>query len=134
MKKPSSSLNARILACLPFFVASIFLLGLTATDLSARARSRKVSTRQATTVSPTAPSVPILFSGTDYDQHVFPCSTPLNGPFPVLAGQARIVVQVSATIATNDLTVTLLVGPTAGAALAGGGPEDARPSSRLLPF
>src|SRR5947199_9831910 len=92
MKKTSSSLNARVLACLPFFVASIFLLGLTATDFSARARSRKVSTKQGTTVGPTAPSVPILFSGTDYDQHVFTCRTPLNGTFPVLSGQVLICV------------------------------------------
>src|SRR5438309_1770020 len=109
MKSITHSTSARVLAGLPFFLISIFLI-----DLTARARSRKVSTRQASTVSPTAPSVPILFSGTNYDQHVFPCSTPLNGPFPVLAGQARIVVQVSATLANNDLTATLLFGPTAG--------------------
>src|SRR2546423_14062187 len=123
MKTISRSTSARVLAGLPFFLISIFLIVLTATDLSARARSRKVSARQTSTVTPTAPSVPILFSGPDYDQHVFPCSTALNGPFPVLAGQARIVVQVSATLPNNDLTVTLLFGPTAGSARAGAGPE-----------
>jgi len=73
-------------------------------------------------------AVPTPFSGT-YDPHVFPCGTPLNH-FTVLPGQARIVVQVSATIATNDLTVTLLYGAINPVPVAG--PEDAGVSSELL--
>jgi len=83
--------------------------------------------------------VPVPFSGT-YDPHVFPCGTPLNH-FTVLPGQVRSLFQVSATIATNDLTVTLLyrepVNPVPVA-----GPEDtgtfvgtfALPARRLIPL
>src|SRR5205814_2313708 len=75
-------------------------------------------------------AVPVPFSGT-YDPHVFPCGSTKH-PFTVLPGQARIVVQVSATIATNDLTVTLLYGPTAATASVVAGPEDTGISSEIL--
>ncbi|PYL55692.1 MAG: hypothetical protein DMF29_01110, partial [Verrucomicrobia bacterium] len=83
--------------------------------------------RNRSTISPSL-AVPTPFSGT-YDPHVFPCGTPLNH-FTVLPGQARIVVQVSATIATNDLTVTLLYGAVNPVPVAG--PEDTGVSSELL--
>ncbi len=50
-----------------------------------------------------------VFQGS-YDPHVFPCATARHH-FMVPAGQLRIVVQVSAGIPTNDLTVSLLFGP-----------------------
>ncbi len=56
-----------------------------------------------------ATSVPQQFSGT-YDPHVYPCATVRN-VFTVPANQVRIVVQVSATVPTNDLTLSLLYGP-----------------------
>src|SRR5689334_17856774 len=131
MKKNSRNSAARILAGLPFVLTSLFLLFFSAMDLSATARNRTVSQKGISTkgtVSPALPSVPVAFSGT-YDPHVFPCGTPLNH-FTVLPGQARIVVQVSATIATNDLTVTLLYGAINPVPVAG--PEDEATSSELL--
>src|SRR5437660_11764904 len=107
MKKNSRNSAARILAGLPFVLTSLFLIFFSATDPSATARNRKASQKGINTVPPSL-AVPVPFSGT-YDPHTFPCGTPLNH-FTVLPGQARIVVQVSATIATNDLTVTLLYG------------------------
>jgi len=50
-----------------------------------------------------------VFSGS-YDPHVFPCATARHH-FTVGAGKLRIVVQVSAGIPANDLTVSLLFGP-----------------------
>jgi hypothetical protein len=56
-----------------------------------------------------ATSVPETFNGT-YDPTVYPCATPRHH-FTVPANQVRIVVQVSATVPTNDLTLSLLYGP-----------------------
>src|SRR6266404_9960978 len=130
MKKNSRTSAARVLAGLPFFLISIFLIVLTVTDLSAKARARRESAKQSSNVSSVTPAlaVPVPFSGT-YDPHEFPCGTPLNH-FTVLPGQVRIVVQVSATIATDDLTVTLLYGAINPAPVAG--PEDGGTSSELL--
>src|SRR6266404_3184089 len=130
MKKNSRTSAARVLAGLPFFLISIFLIVLTVTDLSAKARARRESAKQSSNVSSVTPAlaVPVPFSGT-YDPHVFPCGTPLNH-FTVLPGQVRIVVQVSATIATNDLTVTLLYGAVNPVPVAG--LEDTGVSSELL--
>jgi hypothetical protein len=55
------------------------------------------------------PSNIITFSGTFDISHAYPCSTSA-GPFLVPPGQARIIVNVNATVPTNDLAVTL-VGP-----------------------
>src|SRR5207248_11259571 len=52
--------------------------------------------------------------------------------FVVAPGQVRIIVQVSATVQTNDLTVTLLYGPTAATAAVVAGPEDTGVSTELL--
>src|SRR5256714_12865691 len=132
MKKNSSSIKARVLAGVPFLLTGIILLALSATyGAKNKTKSRAGANAPQSVISPSL-AVPTLFSGAGYDQHVFPCSTPLNGPFPVLAGRARIVVQVSATLANNDLTATLLFGPTAGTAVAVAGPEDGGTSSELL--
>src|SRR5258708_6967035 len=107
MKKNSSSIKARVLAGLPFFLVSIFLVVLSATDLSAKARARRASVTRTASVGP-AVSVPSNFNGT-YDPAVYPCATPRH-QFMVPANQVRIVVQVTATVPTNDLTLTLLYG------------------------
>jgi hypothetical protein len=55
------------------------------------------------------PSNVITFSGAFDTSSAYPCAT-FSGPFVVPAGQARIIVNVNATVPTNDLAVTL-VGP-----------------------
>ncbi|MGH9873409.1 MAG: PKD domain-containing protein, partial [Pyrinomonadaceae bacterium] len=55
-----------------------------------------------------APTGPQTFQGT-YDPHPYPCATARHH-FNVPAGMARIVVQVNATVPTNDLSVSLLFG------------------------
>src|SRR2546423_7124718 len=124
MKSLTRSTSARVLAGLPFFLVSIFLIVLATSDLWARARAsaRKVSGHRVTSVNAPA-AVPVPFMGT-YTPTVFPCATPLNGPFAVLPTDLRIIVQVSATIPTNDLTLTLLYEATAGTAVPVAGPED----------
>src|SRR5438045_2560745 len=102
MKKNSRPSAARVLAGLPFVLAGLFLLSFAISDLPAKNRARRADKMS---ITPSL-SVPVNFSGT-YDPHTFPCGTPLNGPFIVLPTDVRIVVQVSATIPTNDLTVTL---------------------------
>ena len=59
--------------------------------------------------APAPAPVTQVLSGS-YDPHVFPCATSRHH-FTVPAGQQRIVVQVSAGIPTNDLSVSLLFGP-----------------------
>src|SRR5947209_14730985 len=132
MKSNFPSTSARVLAGLPFFLASIFLVVVTAADLSAKARVSKSSVNRGSGggASPSA-SVPATFNGT-YDPHQFPCGTPLNGPFTVLPTDVRIVVTATATIPTNDLTVTLLYGATPGTAAPVAGPEDTLTSSEVL--
>ncbi len=133
MKSISHSTSARILAGLPFFLLSIFLVVLTVTDLSAKARASKTSPSRGSSIRSVSPSasVPIVFSGT-YTPTQFPCGTPLNGPFTALPTDVRIVVTASATIPTNDLTVTLLYGATPGTAVPVAGPEDTATSSEVL--
>jgi hypothetical protein len=55
------------------------------------------------------PSNIISFSGTFDSSSAYPC-TSFNGPFLVPLNQSRIIVNVNATVPTNDLAVTL-VGP-----------------------
>src|SRR5439155_22163698 len=50
----------------------------------------------------------VTFQGT-YDPHVYACASERH-LVVVGAGKARIVVQVNATVSTNDLSVTLLYG------------------------
>jgi hypothetical protein len=130
MKKNSRTSTARVLAGLPFFLVSIFLIVVTVSDLSADASAGKTSANGSGTVSPAA-AVPATFSGT-YDPTEFPCGTPLNGPFTAAPTDVRIVVTATATIPTNDLTVTLLYGATPGTATPVAGPEDAATSSEVL--
>ena len=117
MKKYSHSSTARVLAGLPFVLASLFLFAFAISDLPAKSRLRA----QKMSTGPKL-AVPVPFSGT-YDPHAFPCATPKNS-FVVLPGQLRIVVNVAATVQTNDLNVTLLYGPTANTASVVAGPED----------
>src|SRR5438477_1053457 len=124
MKKNSSPIKARVLAGIPLLLTGVILLTFSVTYGSNRSQAKA---RNRSTISPSL-AVPTPFSGT-YDPHVFPCGTPLNH-FTVLPGQLRIVVQVSATIATNDLTVTLLYGAVNPVPVAG--PEDTGVSSELL--
>ena len=62
-----------------------------------------------------SPSNVIPFSGSFDNTHAYPCNSTPSG-FVVPPGQARIVVNVDATIPTNDLAVTLY--QTTGAPLA----------------
>src|SRR3989440_12928999 len=128
MKKTSSSIKARVIAGIPFLLAGVILLVLSTTYGASR-NARFKASAQRPVISPSL-AVPVPFSGT-YDPHVFPCGSTKH-PFTVLPGQARIVVQVSATIATNDLTVTLWYGPTAATASVVAGPEDTGVSSEIL--
>jgi extracellular elastinolytic metalloproteinase len=71
-----------------------------------------------------------VFHGS-YDPHVFPCATARHH-FTVPAGQLRIVVQVSAGIPTNDLSVSLLFGPDPTPVLIA--TEDTGTSSEVLTY
>jgi len=121
MKKVSSSRKAQATLGTLLLIIGIGLLA--GSTLGGSDRAPKASTLSAD-------SVPIPFSGT-YDPQVFPCATPKNGPFIVGSGQVRIIVQVSATLATNDLTVTLLFGAGPNPVVVAG-PEDTGVSSELL--
>src|SRR5205807_2218523 len=126
MKKNSSSIKARVLAGIPLLLTGIVLLALS-TSYGAKRQSR--ANGQRAVISPSL-AVPVPFSGT-YDPTVFPCATPKH-TFVVLPGQIRIIVQVTATVPTNDITVTLLFGPTAATAAVVAGPEDTGVSTELL--
>ncbi|MEY2485882.1 MAG: hypothetical protein QOH39_1530 [Verrucomicrobiota bacterium] len=124
MKRSSSPLTARVAAGIPFVISSLFLFVLTFSNVFGGHRARALK-------SPSTPdtSVPTAFNGT-YDPHVFPCAT-MRHHFTVPTGQVRIVVQVSATIPSNDLTVTLLFGPDPNPVVVAG-PEDTGVSTELL--
>src|SRR5467141_2883227 len=130
MKKNSSSLKARVLAGIPFLLTGDILLALSTTyGAKSKSKSRAGANGPRPVISPNL-AVPVPFSGT-YDPVVFPCATPKH-TFAVAPGQVRIIVQVSATVPTNDLTVTLLFGPVAATAVVVAGPEDTGTSSELL--
>src|ERR1700736_136094 len=118
MKKISSSNTARATLSALFLIIGVGLLAVSTIFGGNRTRQQPAT--------PTV-SVPMTFSGT-YDPHVFPCASTKH-PFTVPAGQVRIIVQVSATVPTNDITVTLLYGPTSTVVA---GPEDTGVSSELL--
>ncbi len=105
MKKSTFSIAARVIAATPFLITGVILLALSTIYGGNRARTLSPQ--------PNAPQ-PTQFSGT-YDPHVFPCSTPKHH-FDVPAGKTRLVVQTSAVVPTNDITVTLLFGPDAAPA------------------
>lgn len=99
MKKAiSHSTTARVLAAVPFFLCAAFLVVLAFSSLSAASRAK---------VEPNLTG-PTPFSGT-YDPHPFPCASTRHH-FTVPAGEARIIVQTSATLPTNDISITLLYG------------------------
>jgi hypothetical protein len=105
MKKNSHSITARVLAGIPFFVIALFLLGSAIVNVSAGHHARRLNAFVA--AAPQA-AVPQPFSGT-FDPNPYPCGTPRH-VFTVPAGQARIAVNVDATVPANDLAVTLLFG------------------------
>jgi hypothetical protein len=129
MKKTSSSINARVLAGIPLLLTGVILLTFSVTYGGNRSQAKA---RNRSTISPSL-AVPTPFMGT-YVPTAFPCSSPKNGPFvvPAIPAQVRIIVQVSATVQTNDLTATLLFGPNAATAVAVAGPEDTGVGSELL--
>ncbi|MDB6057564.1 MAG: hypothetical protein JWO95_1408 [Verrucomicrobiales bacterium] len=124
MKKSSASFNGRVIAAIPFIVAGLTLLAMATIYGGNRNRSRSVSVP----ASPNA-SVPQPFMGT-YDPHAYPCATARHH-FTVLTPQVRIIVQVSATVPSNDLTVSLLYGSDPSPVLVAG-PEDTGVSSEAL--
>lgn len=99
-----SSTNARAALATILILCAVFLAAAGLTDAAAKSRNRTHAQLSVLT-----PSIPQAFNGT-YDPNVYPCATPRHH-FTVPAGQARIVIQVSATVPTNDLTMTLLFGP-----------------------
>jgi hypothetical protein len=106
-RNPSFAITARAAVTTLFVTISFFLIVLGLSSVSARDRNhggRK-------TIAPPKPAlaVPTPFSGT-YDPAVFPCASARHH-FIVPAGQARILVQVSATVPTNDITMSLFFGP-----------------------
>src|SRR2546421_10806668 len=130
MKKNSSSLKARVLAGIPFLLTGVILLALSTTyGARSKSKSRAGANGPRPVISPSL-AVPVPFAGT-YDPVVFPCATPKH-TFVVAPGQVRIIVQVTATVQTNDLTVTLLYGPTPATAAVVAGPEDTGISTELL--
>lgn len=98
-------MNARAALGTIFALFGLLLAAFGLSDAVARSRGH---TRAQLSGAPTA-SVPQPYSGTYDASHVFPCSTPRHH-FTVPPGQVRIVVQVSATLQTNDLEMTLLFG------------------------
>jgi hypothetical protein len=102
MKTSSHSLRARAALGAIFILCALFLAALAVSNLSATPRhGQRIFAKQT--------SVPQTFSGTYDATAVFPCSTPRHH-FIVPSGQVRIIVNVAATLQTNDLTVTLLFG------------------------
>jgi hypothetical protein len=99
MNKNLNPRSGRSVAAIPFLFTGVILLALSTIYGGSRTRL---------SASPNAPQ-PTQFSGT-YDPHIFPCATPLHH-FDVGTGKTRIVVQTSAVVPTNDLSVTLLFGP-----------------------
>src|SRR4051812_36918010 len=103
MKTTRSSIAARVLAGTPFLILAIFLAIAALSNLSAGNR------REGRPAVQPAVSVPQLLSGT-FDPTPYPCAS-VRHHFTVPAGQARIIVQVNATVPANDIAVTLLYGP-----------------------
>src|ERR1700736_904299 len=105
MKKSSSlHLAARVTLGALLLVIGIFLAAFAMPNLSARPRHKPQPRAKAPALA-----VPQTFNGTYDATSVYPCATPRHH-FTVPAGQVRIVVNVAATLQTNDLTLTLLFG------------------------
>src|SRR4051794_39554626 len=104
MRLISHSRTACVALAILFLISGLFLLTLTFSNL--RAANRSFARTQ--TIAQSDASVPTPFNGT-YDPHVFPCGSARHH-FMVPTGQTRIVVQTSASVPTNDITVSLLFG------------------------
>src|ERR1700730_1184503 len=102
-KSPSLHLSARVILASLLLIIGIFLAVFATSNLSARPRPKPRANNAP------AVAVPQTFNGTYDATSVFPCATPRHH-FTVPAGQVRIVVNVAATLQTNDLTLTLLFG------------------------
>jgi hypothetical protein len=102
MKQQSASTTARVTLSALLLTAGIFFAGFAISNLSAGHRPGQRAT------TPTL-AVPQTFSGTYDATSAFPCGSPRHH-FTVPAGQVRIVVNVAATLQTNDLEMTLLFG------------------------
>src|SRR4051812_34507828 len=107
MRLISHSRTARAVLATLFLISGLFLLSLSFSNVLAGNRFFGKSREKVTLAQPTA-SAPTPFSGT-YDPHIFPCGSARHH-FMVPEGQTRIVVQTSATVPTNDITVSLLYG------------------------
>jgi hypothetical protein len=104
MKTNSSfSIRARVTLATLLLTAGVLLTAAALSNLSAKTRRPNLRA-----IAPAA-SVPQPFSGTYDATSVFPCSTPRHH-FTVPPGQVRIIVNVAATLQTNDLEMTLLFG------------------------
>ena len=104
MKKSSSPhAAARVTLGAIFLIIGIFFAAFAMSNLSAKTRRPR-----ATAITPQL-SVPQAYNGTYDATSVFPCATPRHH-FMVPAGQARIIVNVAATLQSNDLEMTLLYG------------------------
>jgi len=97
-------LAARVTLGALLLVIGIFLAAFAMPNLSARPRHKPQPRAKAPALA-----VPQTFNGTYDATSVYPCATPRHH-FTVPAGQVRIVVNVAATLQTNDLTMTLLFG------------------------
>ena len=100
MKQTPLHQTARATLAILLTVTGIFLLALAFSNLFAGSRARVPKVMDVTGPTP--------FSGT-YDPHPFPCATARHS-FTVPAGEVRIIVQTTATVPTNDLSVSLLYG------------------------
>jgi hypothetical protein len=104
MKKNSTlPVAARVTLVTLLLTFAAFLTALAVSNLSAKTRRPR-----ANAITPQL-AVPQTFSGTYDATSPFPCSTPRHH-FTVPAGQVRIIVNVAATLQTNDLEMTLLFG------------------------
>jgi|tagenome__1003787_1003787.scaffolds.fasta_scaffold20982775_3 hypothetical protein len=107
MKLTPHSVIARAALATLFLISALFCLGLAFSNALAGSRFFAGSGSKRSAIQPSA-SVPAPFSGT-YDPHTFPCGSARHH-FTVPAGQTRIIVQTSATVPTNDISVSLLYG------------------------
>src|SRR5215212_11381268 len=107
MKLASHSLTARVTIAALFLISGFFLLTLAFSNVFAGSGFFAAAFGTGTTAQVSA-AVPTPFNGT-YDPHTFPCGSARHH-FTVPTGQTRIVVQTSATVPANDITVSLLFG------------------------
>src|ERR1700686_4816704 len=102
-KSPSLHLSARLIRASLLLIIGIFLAVFATSNLSARPRPKPRANN--------APAVAVTqtFYGTYDATSDVPCATARHH-FTVPSGKVRIVVNVAATLQTNDLTLPLLFG------------------------